>query len=86
VTACLLHTFLLACLTQPEVGRKAQAELDRVVGDDIPGFEHMFRLPYVYAVVKEALRWVPVTPLAFPHKCDVDDELNGIKVRINCVS
>ncbi|KAJ6498359.1 cytochrome P450 [Mycena vitilis] len=80
VTACLLHTFLLACLTQPEVVRKAQAELDRVVGDDIPGFEHMTSLPYVHAVVKEALRWVPVTPLAFPHKCDVDQEYNGIEI------
>ncbi|KAJ7352157.1 cytochrome P450 [Mycena albidolilacea] len=80
VTACLLHTFLLACLTQPDVVRKAQAELDQVVGEDVPGFEHMSRLPYMHAVVKEALRWVPVTPLAFPHKCDVDQEYKGIKI------
>lgn len=82
VTACLLHTFLLACLTQPDVVRKAQAELDQVVGEDVPGFEHMSRLPYVHAVVKEALRWVPVTPLAFPHKCDVDQEYKGFKVTV----
>ncbi|KAJ7277951.1 cytochrome P450, partial [Mycena rebaudengoi] len=80
VTACLLHTFLLACLTQPDVVRHAHAELDRVVGDDIPGFEHMSRLPYLYAIVHEALRWRPVTPLAFPHMSESDDEYKGIKI------
>ncbi|KAJ7726985.1 cytochrome P450, partial [Mycena olivaceomarginata] len=74
VTACLLHTFLLACLTQPDVVRKAQAELDQVVGEDVPGFEHVSRLPY-----RHCAGW-PVTPLAFPHKCDVDQEYKGFKI------
>ncbi|KAJ7025194.1 cytochrome P450 [Mycena alexandri] len=80
VTACLLHTFLLACLTEPDIVRKAHEELDSVIGNEIPGFEHMSRLPYMYAVVKEAIRWIPVTPLAFPHKADSDDEYKGFKI------
>ncbi|KAJ7734762.1 cytochrome P450 [Mycena maculata] len=80
VTACLLHCFLLACLSYPEVVKSAQAELDRVLGEDIPQLEHMAKLPYIYAVVKECLRWKPVTPTAFPHKLDVADEYKGFKI------
>ncbi|KAJ7206111.1 cytochrome P450, partial [Mycena pura] len=79
VTACLLHCFLLACLTHPRVVKTAHEELDRVLGDDIPQLEHMPKLPYIYSVVKETLRWMPVTPLAFPHKSEVDDEYKGFK-------
>ena len=48
----------------PEVQRKAQAEVDQVVGiSRLPDFSDEAALPYVQAVLKEALRWHPVTPL-----------------------
>lgn len=48
----------------PEVQKKAQEELDRVVGRDrLPGFADRSRLPYIGYVVKESLRWKPVAPL-----------------------
>lgn len=48
----------------PEVQRKAQEQLDAVIGRDrLPTFEDMEALPYIQAVVKEMLRWHPVTPL-----------------------
>ncbi|CAK5271333.1 unnamed protein product [Mycena citricolor] len=82
VTACLLHTFLLACISEPAFIAKAQNELDQVTGsDEMPSFAHMRRLPYTWAVVKEALRWIPVTPLAFPHRCDLDQEYKGYMIR-----
>jgi cytochrome P450 family 619 len=47
---------------------KAQAEIDAVVGEGrSPTWEDYASLPYVAATVKEAMRWRPVTPLAFPH-------------------
>ena len=48
----------------PEVQRRAQAEIDSVVGTDrLPSFEDRSQLPYVEAVVKEVFRWNPVAPL-----------------------
>ena len=45
----------------PDVAKKAQEELDRVVGcDRLPDFTDKPSLP---SLVKELLRWNPVTPL-----------------------
>lgn len=56
------ENFLLAMLHYPEVMRKAQSELDAVVGRDrAPTFEDVPKLPYLGAMVKETLRWRPST-------------------------
>lgn len=48
----------------PDVQRKAQAELDAVIGPDrIPTLEDRERLPYLNAVYLEILRWIPVAPM-----------------------
>ena len=48
----------------PEVQKKAQEEIFRVVGEDrLPGFADRDNLPYVGALIKEVLRWNPVGPL-----------------------
>ncbi|GJE97951.1 cytochrome P450 [Phanerochaete sordida] len=73
-----LNTFILAMLKFPDVQRKAQQELDRVVGHErLPDFGDRDSLPYITAVVKEALRWIMVAPLAAPHRLMVDDEYEG---------
>ena len=47
----------------PQIQRKAQAEIDRVIGNDrFPTLADQSKLPYVDAVAKEVLRWRPVTP------------------------
>lgn len=49
---------LVAMLTFPEVMKKAQEEVDRVVGyDRMPEFHDKDRLPYVLAVINETLRY-----------------------------
>ncbi|KAG6812983.1 hypothetical protein H0H92_014914 [Tricholoma furcatifolium] len=61
-TACALHCFLLACTLNPTVVRRAQDEIDRVVGcDRMPTFDDYNNLPYLFSVVKEALRWIPAS-------------------------
>jgi Cytochrome P450 len=48
----------------PEVRKRAQAELDEVVGPDrLPLLSDRPRLPYIDAIVQESLRWHPVAPL-----------------------
>ena len=51
-------------MNHPEVQRRAQAEIDRVVGRQrLPDFEDRSSLPYVDAVLRETMRWCPVAPI-----------------------
>jgi cytochrome P450 len=53
----------------PEVQRKAQAELDRVIGTDrLPCLADRVNLPYTDALVKEVFRWHPVAPQGQLHR------------------
>ncbi|KAI0639364.1 cytochrome P450 [Trametes polyzona] len=73
-----LQTFFLAMALYPEVQRKAQAELEAVIGPDrLPEFADQKSLPYIHAIVKECLRWQNVFPLGLPHRLMEDDEYNG---------
>ena len=70
--------FFLAMTQYPEVQRKAQLELDTVVGQDrLPEFSDLESLPYVKAVMKELLRWHIVAPIAVPRRMIANDEYNG---------
>ena len=63
----------------PEVQRRAQAELDAVVGRTrLPTFADAPRLPYVRAIAKEVLRWRPAFPLGLPHSTREDDWYDGM--------
>jgi cytochrome P450 len=63
-TVSAIYACFLAMVLFPEVARKAQEEIDSVVGQDrLPGFEDRPYLPYVNALVKELYRWHNVAPL-----------------------
>ena len=63
-TVSAIHSFYLAMTMHPEAQLKAQAEIDRVIESDrFPKLADQPNLPYVDALVKEVLRWNPVTPL-----------------------
>jgi cytochrome P450 len=62
-TVAVVTSFFLAVLMYPDVQRRAQEELDRVVGRDrLPEFIDKAELPYLDAVMRECLRWLPVLP------------------------
>ena len=51
----------------PEVQKKAQAEIDAVVGPNrLPDFHDRPSLPFINAVLKESSRWNLVVPLGRP--------------------
>ncbi|CAE6348493.1 unnamed protein product [Rhizoctonia solani] len=76
-----LMMFFMAILIYPEVQRKAQAELDSVIGADrLPSFQDRPRLGYIERIVQETLRWGPITPLALPHTCFQDDTYKGYRI------
>ncbi|KAF5365651.1 hypothetical protein D9758_003162 [Tetrapyrgos nigripes] len=80
VTAFLIHTFLLACVNYPGMVSRAQAELDNITPDELPQYHQMKQMPYLHAVVKETLRWIPVTPLAFPHQSERSMDYKGYEI------
>ena len=59
-----MQALFLAMALYPEVQKKAQAEIDAVVGAHrLPDFEDRSSLPYINAIVKESMRWHLVLPL-----------------------
>ena len=63
----------------PEAQKRAQEEIDHVVGtDQLPMFEDRASLPYVEAVWRETLRWRPALPAGNAHATIADDEYNGL--------
>ncbi|RGP64951.1 cytochrome p450 oxidoreductase [Fusarium sporotrichioides] len=72
-TVSTIESFILAMTIYSEVLKKAQAEIDNVIGADrLPGFEDRQNLPYINGMVKESLRWMPAVPMGAAHKADND--------------
>ncbi|KAI9567149.1 cytochrome P450 [Boletus coccyginus] len=68
-TSAVMAWWMLAVVVYPETQKRAQAELDAVVGRDrLPTFADYENLPYIRAMTKEALRWRPVDPVGLPHR------------------
>lgn len=61
-TSGLLSFATYYILKNPETYRKAQEEVGRVVGKNPVKFEHISKLPYIDAVLRETLRLTPTAP------------------------
>lgn len=60
----LILWFLLMMVVNPEAQKKAQAQIDAVVGGNrLPMIDDRPLLPYVDAILRETLRCCPVVPL-----------------------
>ncbi|KAF8599111.1 cytochrome P450 [Ceratobasidium sp. AG-I] len=80
-TSSWLQSLVLAMAAFPEAQKKAQAELDAVVGNDrAPTPEDFPHLPYIQAVIKECHRWRPVAPLAIPHGTIEEISYRGFRI------
>ena len=76
-----LTVFTLAMVLYPAVQKKAQEEIDRVVGSTrLPTFADRASLPYVDALYREVLRWRPGAPLSFAHVTLKDDVYKGFHI------
>ncbi|KAF6752844.1 cytochrome P450 98A3 [Ephemerocybe angulata] len=78
-TLAAATALIIALANHPGVQKKAQAELDAIIGDRLPIISDRLDLPYVSAVVKEIGRWYNPAPLLFAlaHVSREDDEYNG---------
>ncbi|KAH9928066.1 cytochrome P450 [Fomitopsis serialis] len=73
-----MRSFFLAMMCHSDVQKKAQAEIDRVVGSNrLPVIADRDNLPYTKALCWEILRWRPIGPLGIPHRLAQDDTHAG---------
>lgn len=76
-----LHALYLSMSMNPDVQRKAQEEIDRVVRTTrMPTFSDRANLPYLNAIVLEVQRWHPIVPMGLPHAAGIEDSLNGYRI------
>jgi cytochrome P450 len=65
-------------ITHPEVQKRAQEEIDCVVGTTrLPDLSDRHQLPYIDAIYRELLRYNPPAFLGLPHTLTVDDVYEG---------
>jgi cytochrome P450 len=79
-TYSTLVGFVQAMVLYPDVAKTAQAEIDKVCGDRLPGLEDEANMQYIRACVKESLRWMPTAILSVPHAVIRDDFYNGFRI------
>lgn len=80
-TVSAIYSFFLAMALHPETAKKAQLEIDTIIGNDrLPSFEDRPYLPYVDALCKEVLRWNAVVPTGVPHRVTQDDTYHGFLI------
>jgi len=81
-----VYAFILQTVLNPEIQRRAQKELDTVIGPPdspsfrLPTFEDRPQLPYIEALLKESLRWHPSVPSGVPHTSMEEDEYRGWRI------
>ncbi|KAL4768641.1 cytochrome P450 [Aspergillus nidulans var. acristatus] len=67
-TSSTLLSFLLAVLENPVALKRAQEDVDRIVGTErSPTMNDLENLPYIEACMHEILRWRPVAAGGIPH-------------------
>ncbi|RBQ76992.1 hypothetical protein FVER14953_12380 [Fusarium verticillioides] len=77
-TVSAITTFFLAMTLFSKAQKKAQWEIDEVIGSErLPALSDRQSLPYVNTLVKEVLRWHPVGPMCLPHTTSQDDIIDG---------
>ena len=77
-TNVTLASFFLAMARNQAIMRRAQHQLDHVLGKKPPEPSDIDSLPYIVAIAKETLRWAPPVPLGTTHQLIADDEYCGM--------
>ncbi|CAE6478309.1 unnamed protein product [Rhizoctonia solani] len=78
IVAGVILTCLLALISHPKAQKRAHEELDAIYNEEtLPRWEDEQGLPFVRAIVKEAMRWRPPVPMTVPHRLEKDDRYGG---------
>ncbi|EMD63840.1 hypothetical protein COCSADRAFT_90707 [Bipolaris sorokiniana ND90Pr] len=80
-TATFIHSFIIALINYPGIQRKAQKEIDTVVGPDRwPRLKDYENVPYIRAIVDEVIRFKPSAPVAIPHVSTAEVCYKGYRI------
>ena len=77
-TSSTIKTFFYSMGLHPEIQKRAQEEIDQVVGNQrLPEFHDRESMPYTDAIYREVMRIRPAFPSGVPHASTEDDVYNG---------
>ncbi|KAL7913597.1 cytochrome P450 [Trichoderma velutinum] len=80
-TSSMTQSFFKVLAMNPEAQKKAQEELDRVVGPSrLPTWEDSPNLPYFRALIKELHRFSPLFYIGVPHASTEEVIYNGLTI------
>ncbi|QRW02508.1 cytochrome P450 family protein [Ceratobasidium sp. AG-Ba] len=80
-SASTLLVFFLAMVWFPEVQKRAQAEIDSMIGiNRLPNMDDKSRLSYVTRLINEVMGWRPVIPTGIPNSSYEDDVYKGHQI------
>ncbi|XP_063157716.1 cytochrome P450 2K6-like [Candoia aspera] len=68
---------ILLMMKHPEIQRKVQEEIAKVIGDLQPRTDHRARMPYTDAVIREVHRFADIVPTNVPHATTRDIAFKG---------
>lgn len=64
--------------THPKIQKKAQMEIDSITGGlRLPDFQDRPTMPYIEAMYRELMRWMPPLHIGLPHYSTEDDTYKG---------
>ncbi|KAJ7235219.1 cytochrome P450 [Mycena rebaudengoi] len=77
-TSSYIQSLIMALIAYPEAQKKAQDEIDRVVGEHrMPTLNDLDHMPYIRGMILETHRFRPVAPLMVPHATLAPEEYKG---------
>ncbi|CAL4946514.1 unnamed protein product [Urochloa decumbens] len=80
-TSTTMEWTMTLLLNHPHVLKKAQEEIDSIVGSDrLVNKNDLPHLPYLHCVINETLRLYPAAPMLLPHEASTDCKIHGYDV------
>ncbi|XP_078503736.1 cytochrome P450 2K1-like [Lissotriton helveticus] len=76
-TSTSLRWGMLLMMKYPDIQRKVQEEIERVLGSAQVRYEHRMNMPYTNAVIHEIQRFANILPMNLPHETATDVTFKG---------